>query len=387
MRKRLRIYIVMDTNAHYTRAIFRGVNEYFSEHPEEFDLTFVVSEKLMDRQRPPKGIIAIASGKRAIKTILSFGVPAVNVSSALEFTGLPTVVGNHKLGAEMVADHFLENKLRHFSFYGREGIHSYNIQCRYFTQTVEKAGFQCQPYFHFLKNSRDELNASQQRTLRQWILNLSKPVGLFCGSDRDAWEARNAAEILDLEIGREIAIVGYGNDEMYCLSRSPRLSSLEARADCIGYEAAALLAKLIHGKKAPVKPILISPSGVVQRASSDVLSTSDPHVTMAIQFIREHLDASLHIQEVFDHVPLSRRTLERRFHESLDRTVMETIHLLKLDRIKHLLVTTSMSIEEVSYACGFSSSAYMTAFFRDKLGTVPSEYRNRFQGSKPFSAS
>ncbi|MEO8205637.1 MAG: helix-turn-helix domain-containing protein, partial [Chthoniobacterales bacterium] len=147
-----------------------------------------------------------------------------------------------------------------------------------------------------------------------------------------------------------------------------------------------LLFRMIEGAKPPKKWILIPPAGVVRRASSDVLIAEDPHVAMAIQFIRDHLDQPLKIQEVFTHVPMSRRTLQRRFQECVGHTLVETIQALKIERIKNLLISTTMSIQEITDASGFSSASYLTMIFRENVGVPPSEYRASFQCRSSLSS-
>ncbi|MEO6847187.1 MAG: substrate-binding domain-containing protein [Chthoniobacterales bacterium] len=383
MRKRPRIYIIINPDARYTRGIYQGVTDYFSQKSQHYDLLVIFDYKFIDRKIPFEGIIALASTSALEKSLLAYKVPTVNVSSALEFQRLPTVVSNTATSGEMAAEHLLECKFHNFGFYGCKHAYNSRVMGNSFKHVVESAGFQCSLYFETIHNYDGAFDRLQQRGLQKWIASLPKPVGIFSGNDHHAGAVWSACDALELSIGKEVGIVGHGNDEFFCQTCHPQLSSVESRPDNIGYAAAELLWRLMQGEKPPTKPILIPPAGVVRRASSDVLMADDPHVSMAIQFIRDHLDRTLKIQDVFKHVPLSRRTLQRRFEKCLGHTLIETVQLLKIERIKHLLISTHMSMEEIADACGFSSASYMTKLFREKISSPPGEYRTRFRDRIP----
>src|SRR5947207_2945535 len=90
----------------------------------------------------------------------------------------------------------------------------------------------------------------------------------------------------------------------------------------IGFEAARLLDDLLDGAPRPATPITIAPSGVVTRQSTDVTAVSDPDVLAALNFIREHADQPLRVEDVLEQVPLGRRTLERRFRVAMGRSIL-----------------------------------------------------------------
>ena len=65
-------------------------------------------------------------------------------------------------------------------------------------------------------------------------------------------------------------LVGVDNEQVLCELCDPPMSSVAPNPVRIGYEAAALLDRLMAGAKAPSAPILIPPLGVVARQSSDI---------------------------------------------------------------------------------------------------------------------
>ena len=73
----------------------------------------------------------------------------------------------------------------------------------------------------------------------------------------------------------EAAVLGVGNDEVYCDLSSIPLSSVRLDTYFIGYEAAAMLRRLMSGESAPLKPMLVPPVEVSTRRSTDVLALAD----------------------------------------------------------------------------------------------------------------
>ncbi|MEO6845732.1 MAG: substrate-binding domain-containing protein [Chthoniobacterales bacterium] len=379
MRKRPCIYIVLDPDGRFTRLVYQGIIDYFSENGRNFELALTFGEPFIHPRKTLKGIIFLATKLSLIRTVRSHGVPVVNMSSALKPLGLPSAISDNETGGRMAAEHLLKCRFHNFGCYGSIKGNQHVLRRVGFKKGILEAGFKCAMHLDSMKNFDEMINLVQQKNLQRWIAHLPKPVGIFCVSDRDAYQVYNACEALDIEIGKEVGIVGYGNDEFFCKTRHPGITSIEPRPERIGYEAAALMVRLLEGEAPPISPILIAPGGVIQRESANALMTRDKHVNSAIEFIRAHLNEVTLLPQIFKHVPMSRRTLERRFHECLGYTIGEVIQLLKIERVQHLLHSTSMKLYEIAEASGFLSIPYMTKLFREKVGATPGEYRARFR--------
>lgn len=93
---------------------------------------------------------------------------------------------------------------------------------------------------------------------------------------------------------------------------TPALTSVKLNAERIGYEAAALLDRLMAGEAAPNRPVLIEPLGVITRRSSDLVATDDPEIARAVQFIRQAACDGISVGDIVQEVAISRSALERR---------------------------------------------------------------------------
>src|SRR5439155_6493209 len=143
----------------------------------------------------------------------------------------------------------------------------------------------------------------------------------------------------------------------------------------IGFEAARMLDELLDGSPPPKQPMLLAPIGVVTRQSTNVSAVTDADVVAALKFIREHAHEPIRVEDVLDAVPLGRRTLERRFRQTMGRSVLSEIRRAHVERAKQLLSATQLSMPGIAQGCGFSNCSRLGITFRQLAGMTPSEFR------------
>jgi LacI family transcriptional regulator len=147
-----------------------------------------------------------------------------------------------------------------------------------------------------------------------------------------------------------------------------------------GYEAARLLDLMMAGETVPPVGHFIDPLGVETRQSTDVLAIEDRDVASALRYIRENACFGMNVSDILKEVPVSRRVLESRFRKLLGRTPHQEIQRLRIDRVKHLLAETDMSLAEIANRAGFEHVEYLSFAFKRETGETPSQYRRSVQG-------
>jgi LacI family transcriptional regulator len=151
----------------------------------------------------------------------------------------------------------------------------------------------------------------------------------------------------------------------------------------IGHEAAQLLSTLMSkkskGRTKPVKPVLIAPTGVVANRSTDTLAISDPDLVQALLYIRDHACNSMQIADVLRAVPISRRTIERKFAEVLGRTPAQEIRRIRMAKAKKLIAETDLTMDAIAESCGYGTYNYLTRIFTRENGITPREFRKQSQ--------
>ena len=209
------------------------------------------------------------------------------------------------------------------------------------------------------------------------LATLSRPLAIFCGNDSCAKETVRLATSLELQVPDQIAVLGVDNDEINCELSGVQLSSICLNTEQIGYESAALLAKLIAGQPAPVEPILVPPVEVITRRSSDVLALADAEVAAAVRFIRDRGGREINVEDLLSRTQLSRRSLEMRFRKALGRSPYQEIRRVQLERAKLLLSRTDRPVREIADACGFKEARQLSMAFHDQIGLTPRQYRRK----------
>lgn len=377
-RGRPQIAVVMSEGTRYTRLIFRGVTEFAHAHPQAFHPVHVRELALLaEWPKPPAGIVTLITNAAMIRSLRAIAIPAVNVSARFPKSLFPQVVGDDEAIGRVAAAHLLDRGFSRFAFYGnRDGSH-YASRYQGFERAIRETGMTVDAFWYELKGREQRPGPSELRRLDRWLRALTTPVALFCGTDWAALHIYEACDRLGLRVRDDVALLGVGDDDFICQTCDPPLSSIENRPQQIGWQAAALLEKLIRGERMPREPVRVPPAGVVERGSTDVFASTDPHVATVLRYIQQNLHRPLHVVDLVRLVPLSRRALERRFRDAVGRTILDEIHHRKIERIRHLLASTDQSIETIATACGFGQSANMTALFRKILGITPGAYRER----------
>lgn len=100
------------------------------------------------------------------------------------------------------------------------------------------------------------------------------------------------------------------------------------------------------------------------------------YIQAVLDFIEENYRRKITLQEIADHVNLSKSYIVHLFKEQTGFTIMEYIMQYRLIQSMHLLnMNPEMPIKEVAYICGFESSAHYSRFFKENVGLPPKKYR------------
>lgn len=103
-------------------------------------------------------------------------------------------------------------------------------------------------------------------------------------------------------------------------------------------------------------------------------------ISDALQIMLDHLEDTLTVGQIADILQVSPRKLERGFSDLLDQTPLKVYRDLRLERAHSLLAQTSMALNEISVACGFSNVTLMKKWFCRKYGETPEAVRQHAFG-------
>jgi LacI family transcriptional regulator len=220
---------------------------------------------------------------------------------------------------------------------------------------------------------------SLHKRFQDWVRSLPKPAAVFTCNDLWGLQLAETCRQLGYGVPEDVAILGVQDDDLLCELARPPLSSIAIPAERIGFEAAAMLDRLLARPRLRPPPLLFPPLGVVNRQSTDILAVSDPQVATAVRFIQERAHQPLLVEDVLQAVSISRRALERRFRQALHRTLGEEIRRAHLERARELLARTSLAMSAVAQRSGFTDGKHLATVFRQETGVTPTAYRAQLQ--------
>jgi LacI family transcriptional regulator len=376
-----KVAILVETSLASGRDILQGIARYVREHRPW--LLYHQARSL--EEKPPvwlqnwegDGILARIQTPAMARALARIGVPVVDVLGVVEGTRFPLVhVDDRAIGA-LAAEHLLERGFRHFAYVGIRGENWSHSREEAFRLAVEQRGFSVTVLNEPRHEPAGESWELHQTRLARWLCKLERPVGIMVCSDQRGSRLLEACLRAKRRVPEEVAVIGVDNDEPLCNVCQPTLTSVLPGHEQTGYEAAALLERLMRGAAPPQKPILIPPVRIVTRLSSDLIAVEDDTVGRALCLIREHAVHRMRIDEIAARVGVSRSVLQRRFRQSLGRTLNEELIQQRLKVAQQLLRETKLSLPEIAERSGFEHAEYMASVFRSRLDCSPGEARLR----------
>ncbi|MET7454209.1 helix-turn-helix domain-containing protein [Streptomyces sp. NPDC005574] len=100
-----------------------------------------------------------------------------------------------------------------------------------------------------------------------------------------------------------------------------------------------------------------------------------------LQWLEDHCDRDVTLDEIAAHAGMSTRTLNRRFREQTGTTPLQWLHRARVRRAQHLLETTPDPVERIATQVGFGSPTAFRERFRRVVGTSPQGYRRTFRSA------
>ncbi|MEK6262617.1 MAG: DNA-binding transcriptional regulator [Planctomycetota bacterium] len=378
----IRIGLVLAHSLAFYRDILRGVKTFALKRPDWVLSPITPEKRAIELAGPLRcdGYIAHLFNRATAETLLALRKPVVNVSGVLPDLPCHRVTIDHAEVGRLAARHLLNRGVRRFGFVGYPN-HEFSVEReRGFREIVEETGASASSFHERAHRAQDPTGLWMwNQSLQKWLAELHKPVGILASHDTQGAQISEYCRQLKLRVPDDVAIVGVDNDDLLCELARPSLSSVALPSEQIGYEAAALLDRLLDRKAGPKRPLRLPPVRVVPRQSSDVLFVEDAEVKQAIRFIRNQAHRPLRVQEVLDEVRVSRRWLERRFRETLQCGISEEIRRVHIECALALLADTELSMTEIAARAGFSDSRHLSVAFRNEVGQPPSDYRRHLR--------
>ncbi len=328
------------------------------------------------------GILAlVACQPDVLARIQDSGIPCVGITLSDRPAPLPRVeVDNGEIG-RIAADHFLKRGYRSFAW--APFIDDEPNSERYFSfqQRLLHHGFACEclPPRHVRVGSSWQPDRMERRQeLIELLRRLPRPTAIFSFNDYVAAEVIDSCIDAGLSVPGDLAVLGVGNDFTACESASVPLSSVDLDLKALVHRAASFLDLMMDGVGVRPKLLRTSPSGVVARVSTDVITVENPCVASALRYIAENYpNPMLYVSNVADAVGVSRRHLEKIMQEETGSTISERIIRARMQEASHLLKAHPQAkSSDIARLVGLRSASYLHRRFRQFFGTSPEAHRS-----------
>lgn len=107
---------------------------------------------------------------------------------------------------------------------------------------------------------------------------------------------------------------------------------------------------------------------------------SEGRIQSVQHWILDHLSLELSVKILAARAAMSVRNFTRVFCQETGITPADFVEMARVDSARRLLEDTDKPLQRVASSCGFANPDTMRRAFLRRIGTGPSEYRERFRG-------
>jgi len=383
MYQSLRIALLLRLYYGYNRMLWDGVQAFARAQKRWYVRWFgspaAPSTKLLQAiaQWKPHGLLMTPESAAQVRSVRRLGIPLVFITSWEWRPAVPRVDSDDVAVGEVAAEHFIERGFRHVGYLGLDKPASRRRE-EGLRRRAEAAGLSFRS-LQLPSHIGSGSSPSSETKVQRWVADLPDQTGVLAFSDPWALEIEDICRQIGRTVPDDIAVLGVDNDPVICETAPVPISSVRNAATQTGFEAIKLLDRLMRGKPAPKKPILLPPHGIATRASTDVLATDDTDLARAVRYIRRHAAEAIGVADIARQTAIGRRTLERRFRETLGRSIYDEVLHARIELAKGLLVETDLKLLTLARQCGFRSASHLCNTFRKATGSSPAAYRQQMR--------
>lgn len=118
-------------------------------------------------------------------------------------------------------------------------------------------------------------------------------------------------------------------------------------------------------------------AGLIDQAGKGLLNApaTESKAQSIVRYIQEHYQENISAAELASRFGLSANYISNLLKNTLGIRYNDYVTQLRLNHARELLVSTHLSIKEITAACGYYSQSHFTRLFLDHEGCTPMEYR------------
>lgn len=348
--------------------LLRGVARYAMEH----DWTLECRMRWV--HIPPNaaewhgdGIIAYAGVSRPLKSLIELAqssrVPVVDLQEHGDPFGAPKVAISQSEISRLAAQYLLSVQFRNCGYVTFEENALEAIRRDAFQKAISEAAARFFPL--------------HMDSFPEEVKRLPKPMGLVAVNDYNVIAVMRACLEAGFRIPDDFAVLGVDDTEVLCDLSPVSLSSVNCNYERQGYEAAALLDRLMDGEPRPAHHIILPPLGVTVRRSTDTIAMDDPDAARALRYLRDNYLRKITPAEMARELGSGLKRVQKIFRAKAGRSIMQELVRLRVEHARVLLEKSAMKMESVGVESGFANRFQFIRSFSKIMGQTPTEFRRK----------
>ena len=390
-----RIAVLVETSTSWGSLIVAGISDYARRHFEQTGERWMLSvdaRGYFERQELPAwwkgdGVIARVTTTALAQQVRLAKLPCVNVSQIqVPGSSIQQVTSNQlKIGC-LAAESLIRTGVRSFGYICPPKREHYTDEIiEAFSSTLAAADLPPPQVFdpdRILRSDCDPHDILEP--LVRWLRSLPQPTGVMTWNFLGGHRLCEACYFAGLEVPKQVSVLSADHDQLISDISDPPLTCVDQGPREVGHVAAAELARLMAGGRVE-PPKLIQPAGIIWKRSVITEHISDELVNEAIRFMEAHHTREIQIEEVCEHLSVSRRKLEQHFRRTIGHGPFTHIQRLRIRQASRLLAETNLLIKQIAQRLGFRNSEQLQRLLKAETGLTPLQYRDAHR--RPTAAS
>lgn len=385
MKHPFKVLLIIDLSESYCRGLLSGLAKYANMHGNWMFCRMPMTFKEINgidgiikwaKKWNADGIVALLPDEQEVFKLIKSGIPVIAQDANERFSQIPNITGDYHKTGELAADYFLERGYKNFAYYGPANMVWSRERKEGFEKKLIKEGYEV--HYQDISQKQPEMWTYKPSPLSKWLKGLPKPLAVYCCDDNQAQNVTEACRIANLYVPEEVSILGTDNDDTLCMLSQPPLSSISLNTEKGGYETGELLHKMMLNSKTKIYDVVVEPTHVITRKSTDILAIKDREVAKALRFIFDNYNKHFTVKDILAKVPLSRRALEKRFKKEMGRTLHLEIQRVRIEEFAKRLIETNRSVLEIAIELGFDDNKNISRIFQKIKKMTPLQFRRNF---------
>ncbi|NMM54435.1 AraC family transcriptional regulator [Paenibacillus aquistagni] len=114
-------------------------------------------------------------------------------------------------------------------------------------------------------------------------------------------------------------------------------------------------------------------------SNPEVRTEIERQIEQAVRYITLRYYSSISIEQLAQQYGYHRTYFSKMFHEITGESPIQLLIRLRMERARTLLLTTQLSIEQISSSVGYADALYFSKMFKRTFGHSPTAYRKEYQ--------